>query len=44
VPSVSSAATSSPKLTNTQNNNKDSIDDTIAINEKVSLTKRQNHV
>jgi hypothetical protein len=31
-------------LTNTQNKNKDSIDDVITINEKVNLTKQQHHV
>jgi hypothetical protein len=41
--SVSSAATSS-RLTNTQNKNKDSVDDVITINEKVNLTKQQHHV
>jgi anti-sigma28 factor (negative regulator of flagellin synthesis) len=44
VSSVSSAATSSSKLTNTQNKNKDSIDDVITINEKVNLTKQQHQV
>ena len=43
VSSVSSATTSS-SLTNTQNKNKDSTDDVIAINEKVNLTKQQHHV
>jgi hypothetical protein len=33
---VCSAATSSSKLTNTQNKNKYSIDDIITINEKVN--------
>jgi hypothetical protein len=42
--SVSSAATSSSKLTNTQNKNKDSMDDVITINEKVNLTKSQHQV
>ena len=42
--SVSSAATSSSKLTNTLDKSKDSIDDVIAINEKVNLTKQQNQV
>jgi hypothetical protein len=44
VSSVSSAATSSSKLNDTQNKNKDTIDDVITINEKVSLTKKQHHV
>ena len=43
--SVSSTATSpSSKLTNTQNKSKDSIDDIITINEKLSLTKPQHQV
>ena len=42
--SVSPEAISS-KLTNTQNKNKDSIDDVIiTINEKVNLTKQQHQV
>ena len=41
--SVSPQATSS-KFTNTQNKNKDSIDDVISINEKVNLTKQQHQV
>jgi hypothetical protein len=41
--SDSSAGTSSTKLTDIQNE-KDSIDDSITINEKVSLTKKQHHV
>ena len=44
VSSVSSATTSSSSLTNTQNKNKDSTDDVIAINEKINLTKQQHHV
>ena len=45
VSSVSSTATSpSSKLTNTQNKSKDSIDDIITINEKLSLTKPQHQV
>jgi hypothetical protein len=43
-PSVSTEAISSSKLTNTQNKNKDSIDDVITINEKVNLTKHQHQV
>ena len=43
VSSVSSAATSSSKLTNNQNK-KDPIDDVVAINEKVNLTKQQHQV
>ena len=35
---------SSSKLTDTQNKNKDSIDDVITINEKVNLTKKQHQV
>jgi hypothetical protein len=31
-------------LTNTQNKNKDSIEDVITINEKISLTKQQHQV
>src|SRR5213596_234086 len=41
--SVSPQATSS-KFTNTQNKNKDSIDDVISIKEKVNLTKQQHQV
>src|SRR6266513_2731623 len=41
--SVSPEAISS-KLANTQNKNKDSIDDVITINEKVNLTKQQHQV
>lgn len=44
VSSLSSTATSSSKLTNTQNKSKDSIDDIITINEKLSLTKPQHQV
>jgi anti-sigma28 factor (negative regulator of flagellin synthesis) len=44
VSSVSQTATSSSKLNNTQNKNKDSIDDVITINEKVNLTKQQHQV
>ena len=44
VSSLSSTATSSSKLTNTQNNNKDSMDGMITINEKLSLTKPQHQV
>jgi hypothetical protein len=44
VSSLSSTATSSSKLTNTQNKSKDSIDNIITINEKVSLTKPQHQV
>ena len=43
-PSLSPEATSSSKLTNAQNKNKDSIDDVISINEKVNLTKQQHQV
>jgi hypothetical protein len=39
VSSVSPAATSSSKLTNTQNKNEDSTNDIITINEKINLTK-----
>jgi hypothetical protein len=42
VSSVSSATAS--KLSNTQDKNKDSIDDVITINEKVNLTKQQHQV
>src|ERR687886_186039 len=45
VSSVSSAATSSSKLANNQNKNKDSIDDdVITINENVGLTEQQHQV
>ena len=44
VSSVSPAATSSSKVTDAQNKNKDSIDDVITINEKVNLTKQQHQV
>jgi len=44
VSSVTSASASSSKLTNTQDKNKDSIDDVITINEKVNLTKKQHQV
>jgi hypothetical protein len=44
VSSLSSTATSSSKLTNTQNKSKDSIGDIITINEKLSLTKPQHQV
>ena len=37
-------SSSSSSLANTQNKNKDSIDDVITINEKVNLTKQQNQV
>ena len=37
-------SSSSSKLNNTQNKNKDSIDDVITINEKVNLTKQQHQV
>lgn len=44
-PSVSAEAISSSKLTNTQDKNKDSIDDIIiTINEKVNLTRKQHQV
>ena len=43
-PSVFPKAISSSKLTNTQNTNKDSIDDVITINEKINLTKQQHQV
>ena len=42
-PSVTPEAISS-KLTNTQNKNKNSIDDVITINEKINLTKQQHQV
>jgi hypothetical protein len=42
--SVSPAATSSSRLTKSQNENKDSINNIITINEKVNLTKEQHHV
>jgi hypothetical protein len=41
---VSSAVTSSSILTNIQNKNKTTVDDVIAINEKVNLTKQQHQV
>jgi hypothetical protein len=44
VSSVSQTVTSSSKLNNTKNKNKDSIDDIITINEKVNLTKQQHQV
>jgi len=42
--SVSPEAISSSRLINTQNKNKDSVDDVITINEKVNLTKQQHQV
>ena len=44
VSSVSPAATSSSKLTNTQNKNKNTAEGIITINEKVNLTKQQHQV
>ena len=44
VSSVSSTATSSSTMTNTQNKGKESVDDVIAIGEKVNLTKQQHQV
>jgi hypothetical protein len=42
--SSASSVFATSKLSNTQNKNKDSIDDVIAINEKVNLTKQQHQV
>jgi hypothetical protein len=42
--SPSSAATSPSKLRYTHNQNKDSVDDVITIDEKVNLTKQQHQV
>jgi hypothetical protein len=40
----SSAASQSSKMTNTHNKNKTAVEDVIAINEKVNLTKQQHQV